>query len=244
MYYGKKVSIVFPCYNEEENITAAIEDFIGNPAVDEVIVVDNNSKDKSAEEIKKTSAVYVLETTQGYGAALMRGMKEATGDLIVTVEPDGTFTADDLERLLVYSKEYEVVIGTRTSRNPVWSGGDPGANMDFALRVGNWGVAKLLEYLFNGPSFTDVGCTYKLIHRHAYEKIKYSFTVNGSWFSPEYMMRVLQHKLRVVEIPVRYGARIGTSKITGERSKAIKLGFKMIFFIIGERFKSTSRPTV
>ncbi|MFZ1075047.1 MAG: hypothetical protein WAN50_01605 [Minisyncoccia bacterium] len=48
---------------------------------------------------------------------------------------------------------------------------------------------------------------------------------------------MLQHKLSVVEIPVRYGARIGTSKITGKQSKAIKLGFRMIWLILTERFK-------
>lgn len=237
MYLGKKVSIVFPVYNEKENIKNAIEEFLHHPAVDELIAVDNNSKDGSDTEIQKTSAKYVLETKQGYGAALQRGMKEATGDLIVTVEPDGTFKASDLDKLLVYSTDYECVIGTRTSRNPVWSGGDPGANMYFVLRMGNWAVAKMLEYLFNGPSFTDVGCTYKLIHRHAYERIKDSFTVAGNWFSPEYMLRVLQYKVSVVEVPVGYGTRVGTSKITGKVDKAVKLGFKMIFFIIGERFK-------
>ena len=238
MYLGKKVSVVFPVYNEKENVKDAIEEFLRHPAVDEIVVVDNNSKDGSDEEIKLTSAKYVKEMTQGYGAALRRGMREATGDLIVTVEPDGTFRASDLDRLLVYSQEYDVVLGTRTSRNPVWSGGDPGTNMDFALRMGNWAVAKFLEYLFGGPSLTDVGCTYKLIHRLAYEKIKGSFTVDGNWFSPEYMIRVLQHQLSVVEIPVRYGARVGTSKITGKRRKAVALGFRMIRFIIAERLKS------
>jgi glycosyltransferase involved in cell wall biosynthesis len=238
MYLGKKVSVVLPVYNERENIRAAIEEFLRHPAVDEIIAVDNNSRDGSDEEIRRTSARYVLETTQGYGAALQRGMREATGELIITVEPDGTFRADDLDRLLVYSKDYDAVFGTRTSRNPVWSGGDPGANMYFALRVGNWAVAKLLEYLFNGPSFTDVGCTYKLIHRHAYEKIKGSLTVTRNWFSPEFMLRCLTHGLRVVEIPVQYGTRIGTSKITGKRHKAVLLGFRMIGFICRERIVS------
>lgn len=238
MYLGKKVSIIFPVYNERENIRAAIEEFLRHPAVDEIIAVDNNSTDGSNDEIQLTSAKYVKERTQGYGAALRRGMSEAKGDIIVTVEPDGTFRAEDLDRFLVYGQEYDVVIGTRTSRSPVWSGGDPGANMNFALRMGNLAVAKLLEYLFNGPSFTDVGCTYKLIHRLAYEGIRDSFTVNGNWFSPEYMIRVLQHHLSIVEIPVRYGTRIGTSKITGKRSKAIKLGFRMIWFILVERVRS------
>lgn len=238
MYLGKKISIIFPVYNEKENIRAAIDEFLSHPAVDEVVAVDNNSKDGSDKEIQLTSARYILETTQGYGAALQRGLREAAGDILVTVEPDGTFRAGDLDRLLVYGRDYEVVFGTRTSRNPVWSGGDPGANMDFALRMGNWAVAKMLEYLYNGPSFTDVGCTYKLIHRHAYEKIKDTLTVNGSHFSPEFMLRCLLQGLRVVEIPVQYGARIGTSKITGQRSKAIKLGFRMIFFICKERIAS------
>lgn len=235
MYLGKKVSIVFPVYNEKENIANAISEFLSHPAVDELIAVDNNSSDGSDEAIKRTSARYVLETTQGYGAAMKRGMREATGDLIVTVEPDGTFLAEDLDKLLAYSRDYEVVFGTRTSRNPVWSKGQKNADMDFSMRLGNWAVAKMLEYAFNGPSFTDVGCSFKLIHRHAYESIRDSLTVDGSHFSPELMIRVLQKRLAVVEIPVTYRARIGTSKITGNRMRAIRLGFRMIWLIVCER---------
>ena len=231
MYRGKKVSVVMPVYNEVENIRFAINSFLQQPFVDEIIAVDNNSTDGSDEEIKKTNARYVLEKTQGYGAALQRGMAEASGDLIVTVEPDGTFLAKDIEKLLIYSSDYEVVFGTRTSRALIWSG----ANMGFAIRLGNWAVAKFLEYLFNGPSLTDVGCTYKVMHKLAYEKIRHSFTVPGSWFSPEFMIRVLQNKISCVEVPVHYCPRKGESKITGKTSKAIKLGIKMIFFIIEQR---------
>ena len=231
MYRGKTVSVVFPVYNEEENIRAAIEEFFKEPFVDEIIAVDNNSKDRSAEEIKKTRAKYFFETKQGYGAALQRGMREATGDLIVTVEPDGTFIARDIEKLLLYGEDFDVVFGTRTSRALIWSG----ANMKFAIRMGNWAVAKFLEYLFNGPSLTDVGCTYKLLHRAAYEKIKDQLTVNGSHFSPELMVRVLQNKIRSVEVSVHYGRRIGISKITGKTWKAARLGFRMIFFIAKQR---------
>lgn len=233
MYRNKKVSVIFPVYNEKENVKNAIDEFFLEPSVDEVIAVDNNSTDGSAEEIKKTRAIYVKETKQGYGAALQAGLSAATGDILITTEPDGTFKASDIERLLIYSSDYDAVFGTRTSRSPVWSG----ANMDFALRMGNWAVAKLLEYLNNGPSLTDVGCTYKLIHRYAYERVKEKFIVNGNWFSPEFMLRCLESDLITVEIPVRYGVRIGTSKITGKRWPAIRLGFKMIFFIIAQRIK-------
>jgi len=238
MYRNKKISVVLPCYNERQNISHAIRAFFEEPSVDEVVVADNNSTDGSAEEIQKTRALYVHAAEQGYGAALRIGMARATGDIIITVEPDGTFRASDIERLLIYGRDYDVVLGTRTSRSPVWSGGDPGANMDFSLRMGNWVVAKMLEYLFNAPSLTDVGCTYKLIHRQAYNTIKGSFTVTGNWFSPEFMIRVLQHGFSLVEIPVHYGTRIGTSKITGKRGKAIRLGLRMIRFILTERIRS------
>ncbi|MEI7512149.1 MAG: glycosyltransferase family 2 protein [Candidatus Uhrbacteria bacterium] len=231
MYRNRRVSIVFPAYNEEPNIRRAIEDFFQHPAVDEIIAVDNRSTDKTKQEIQITRAKYVYEEIPGYGSALMRGMKEATGDLIVTVEPDGTFMSQDLEKLLIYSDDFDVVFGTRTSRSLIWSG----AYMPFSVRMGNWAVAKFLEYLFNGPSLTDVGCTYKLIKRTAYEKIKDRLSVNGSHFSPDFMLQVLRAKISCVEIPVHYGTRIGESKITGGAWRAAKLGFRMIWFILYER---------
>lgn len=231
MYRGKRVSVVMPVYNEEKNIKVAIQSFLLQPSVDEVIAVDNNSTDSSAKQIYESNATYINESVQGYGAALIRGMSESTGDLIVMVEPDGTFRAKDIEKLLIYSEDFEVVFGTRTSRSLIWSG----ANMPFFIRLGNWSVAKFLEYLFNGPSLTDVGCTYKVIHKDAYNKIKKDLSVTDSWFSPEFIIRVLQHGVSCVEVPVHYLPRVGESKITGKLGGAVKLGFRMIVFIIRER---------
>ncbi len=236
MYRNRRVSVIFPVYNEEENIRNAIDEFLGQPFVDEVVAVDNNSTDKSADEIKKTRAKYIHEPIRGYGAALRRGMSEAAGDILVTCEPDGTFLPSDIEKILIYGQDFDVVFGTRTSRSQVWSG----AYMPFSVRMGNWVVAKLLEYLFNGPSLTDVGCTYKLIHRLPYEKIKKGFTVDGQYFSPEFMIRVLRGGLRSVEIPVQYGPRIGTSKITGSWWRAVRLGARMVLFILKERLTKRS----
>ena len=78
MWKGKKVSVVFPAYNEEENIRNAVNDFLRQRWIDEVLVVDNNSKDATAEEIKNTDAVYIFETKQGYGNAIQRGGLPAT----------------------------------------------------------------------------------------------------------------------------------------------------------------------
>ena len=109
--------------------------------------------------------------------------------------------------------------------------------MSWFLRIGNVAVAKLLEYLHNGPCLTDVGCTMKLIKRKAYEKIKNKLNVGGSHFSPHFMMIVIRSGINCVEIPVNYGRRIGDSKITSSFWKSFKLGIRMIGMIIKYRFK-------
>ncbi|MBT4165911.1 glycosyltransferase family 2 protein [archaeon] len=233
MWNGKKVSVIFPCYNEGINVKRAIEDFLSVKYIDEIVVVDNNSKDDSSEEIRKTEAVYVLETKQGYGNALMRGMMEATGDIIITAEPDNSFIGKDVIKLLLYSDDFDVVFGTRTSKALI----GPGAKMNLFNRWGNIAVAKLLEYLHGGPCLTDVGCTMKLIKRESYNWIKNKLSVGGNWFSPEFMVICVRSKLRCVEIPVNYRERIGDSTITTDFFKTFKLGMRMIFMIIAYRFR-------
>ena len=233
MWKGKKISVVLPAYNEEKNIRNAINEFFKTGMVDEIIVINNNSKDRTEEEAKKTKAKIINEARQGYGNANIRGLREAKGDIIIMCEPDGTFVAEDIHKFLVYSEDFDVVFGTRTSRASIWSG----ANMGWFLRVGNVFVAKLLEYLHNGPCLTDVGCTYKLLKRPAIDKIKDKFKVGGSHFSPELMILVIKNRTKCIEIPVNYKGRIGQSKITGSFWKAFKLGLAMIWLIISYKFK-------
>jgi glycosyltransferase involved in cell wall biosynthesis len=233
MWGDKRVSVVFPAYNEQEGIGQAIRDFFSSGYVDEIVVVDNNSTDRTSEIVKKTRARYVLETRQGYGWAIRRGLKEAKGELIITAEPDGTFIGRDVLKLLVYSDEFEVVFGTRTSKELIWKG----AKMNWFLRIGNEFVAKLLEYVHNGPCLTDVGCTLKLIRKDSLKKIEKKFTVGGSQFSPEFMILSIRNRLRCVEIPVNYKERLGSSKITSSNWKAFNLGLRMIWLIISYRFK-------
>ena len=232
MFNKKKVSVVFPAYNEEENIKNAIEDFFSTNVVDEIIVVDNNSDDNTVKEVRKTKARLVTETNQGYGWALRRGLKEARGYYVITAEPDGTFVGNDVFKLLVYSEDFDVVFGTRTSKECIWSG----ANMNLFLRLGNEFVAKFLEYMFDGPSLTDVGCTFKLIKKDALKKIQSKFSVGGPHFSPEFMILCIKNRIKSVEIPVNYRQRVGESKITGDFKRAIKLGIVMIIFILRYRF--------
>jgi len=218
MYGDRSVSVVFPAYNEEENIRSAVEDFFGTGVVDEIVVVDNNSRDRTAEEAAMAKARVVRETRQGYGNALRRGLREATGDIIIMAEPDGTFLGRDVHKLLAYADDFEMVCGT--------------ANMGWFLRVGNWVVAKLLQVLYDGPSLSDCGCTMRLIHRAALEKFRDELTVGGSHFLPEMLIRALQRKIKVIEVPVNYRGRVGESKITGTLRGTLRTGFRMIGLIM------------
>ena len=86
--------------------------------------------------------------------------------------------------------------------------------MQFSLRIGNIIVAKILQYIFLGPTLSDVGCTYKVISRKSYNKIKENLKVIGSEFQPELMINLILKKIRILEIPVNYLEREGKSKIT------------------------------
>jgi glycosyltransferase involved in cell wall biosynthesis len=234
MWKEQRVQVIFPAFNEEENIRRAIADFYDTGFVDEIIVVDNNSTDGTREEILATGATYLFERQPGYGSALTRGMRAATADIIITCEPDGTFSAGDIIKLLIYSDDYDVVFGTRTSKAAIWSG----ANMGWFLRIGNVAVAKLLEYLFNGPCLTDVGCTMKLIKRDVLESFVLKLSVAGSHFQPQFMIMCIRASKKVIEIPVEYLPRTGVSKITGKLSKAMRLGCTMILFILKTRIQT------
>ncbi len=235
-YRGKKVSVVIPTYNEAESIRGVVEGLFATNLVDEVVVVDNNALGNTKEEVRKTKAILVQESRQGYGHAIMRGLIEAKGDLIIMTEADGTFQSRDVEKLLSYSEDFDAVLGTRTSRAAIYSG----AFMPFPVRFGNWLWAKIVEVLFNGPVLTDVGCTYKLVNRKLLEEIKeyFKYSKGDGTFSPELMIWLLKRKKKIIEIPVIYKERVGQSGYTGSVWKAAKLGLKMIPVILKYRFNN------
>ena len=240
MWLGKSVSVVFPAYNEAAGIARAVADFRACPAVDEVVVVDNNSADGTAELALAAGARVVHEPRQGYGYALQRGMREASGDYIILAEPDGTFMGKDVLKLLSFADDFDMVMGTRTTRELIWHE----ANMGWFLRFGNVLVAKLLQVLFDGPSLSDCGCTMRLIRREALARIQDRFTVGGSHFLPEMVILALLHGLRVIEVPVNYRGRVGQSKITGSLPTAIRVGLRMVGLILRYRLTTLAGPAV
>jgi glycosyltransferase involved in cell wall biosynthesis len=235
MYKSKKVSVLTSTYNEAGSIRGVIDGLFATGFVDEVVVVDNNALGNTREEVAKTKARLVVETKQGMGNGLKKGFTEVTGDLIIIIDADGTYQPKDIEKLLSYSDEFDVVLGTRTARATIWSG----AHMPFLVRIANLIWAKGVEILYNGPLLTDVGCLYKLISRDALNKVKDFFphTRGDGLFNIELVILLLRERIKTIEIPLIFKERVGESMYVGTTLKAAKWGFKMVPIILRYRFK-------
>ncbi|MDP2638657.1 MAG: glycosyltransferase family 2 protein [Candidatus Azambacteria bacterium] len=228
MYKGKTISIVLATYREKDSIKAVIGGFFNTGFVDEIIVVNNNAEPGTVEEVQKTDARMVYEKRQGYGYAFQRGIEEAKGDYIVLCEPDGTYTGKDLERFLVYAQDgFEAVLGSRTGQSTKISGAD----MDFLRKFSNVFEAKTIEYFFNTNSLSDIGCTYKLFTKEAFEKIASFWRTRNSLFATELVLLTAAKKLRFIEVPVTFKKRVGTSAFVSTFSKMAKWGLRIYAFI-------------
>ena len=113
----ESIDLILPAYNEEKSIKKCIDNFDSLKIFTNIIAIDNNSIDNTAEQIKKTKAKYVFEQKQGYGAALRRGILESNSDIIIMCEPDLTFSHLDIYKFLGYLDDFNCVFGTRTHGN-------------------------------------------------------------------------------------------------------------------------------
>ena len=163
----QRISVILPTYNEKDSIRKVIKDFEALGIIDEIIVVNNNAVEGTSKQVSGTTAIEVFESVPGYGSAIQRGFKEATGDLIFVCEPDDTFVAEDVHKFLSYIGDVDVVYGSRTIKNFIGKG----ANMGHFLKNGNWFVAKMMQVLYRTNSLSDVGCTFRLIKKPALKKM-------------------------------------------------------------------------
>ncbi|MCB0863663.1 MAG: glycosyltransferase family 2 protein [Solirubrobacterales bacterium] len=238
MWHEKTVTVVLMTYAEKDSIRQVIDDFYATGLVDEVLVINNNAEPGTTEEVERTDARQVLEAKQGYGHAIRRGLHEADSDLVVLAEPDGTFLAKDIVKLLAYSEEVDAVLGTRTTNELIWEG----ANMGAFLKWGNWAVAKIVETIFNTSHLSDIGCTYRLLTRETAAFLAGNMKVGSSHAGPEMLMLLLASNRSFVEVPVNYLPRVGTSSVTGDYAVAFGLGLRMMRLILGFRLRSRSVP--
>lgn len=233
MWNSKTVSVVLATYKEKASIRRMIMDFYSTGIVDEVIVVNNNAEPGTEEEVRQTPARQVYETRQGYGHAFRRGMREASGDYVITCEPDHSFAASDLERFLAYAKDFPVVLGSRTNRNTL----EEGADMGSVRRAGNVAYAKMIELLYRSKTITDIGCSYKLFQRDVLRRMEPYFRTTNPLFATEIILVLIRLGIPFIEIPVTYRKRVGTSTIISAWHKWLTWGVRVFAFIWVFRFR-------
>ena len=223
----KKVDVIIPVYNEEESIGLVIGD-IPKDIVNEVIVVNNLSTDKSVEAAKNAGATVIDQNQRGYGNACLKGIeyinsKTVKPDVVVFLDGDYSDHPEELSHLLkpIFDDDYDLVIGSRTTGNQ-----EKGAMLPQAV-FGNF-LATFLIRLFYGFKFTDLG---------PFRAIKYNSLIllgmedkTFGW-TVEMQVKALKKGLKCTEVPVSYRKRIGVSKITGTLTGTVKAGYKIIWTI-------------
>lgn len=234
MWNGKTVWVVMPAYNEEKGIVKTVKGFYNLPYVDKVLVVDNNSRDRTAKLARSAGALVVSENKQGYGYACIKALKESKGYYTVLVEADNSFYPEDMNKFFAFIDHFDMVKGGRSNDHLI----SKDADWTWFLKWGNWFLAKLVQLLYPGDSsMREAGGTYRMIKRPCLNAILPYLSRGDNAFLPDMVTIALRKGFTVLEIPLRYRNRQGVSKITGSRWIAFKLGFKMINVILKNRFK-------
>lgn len=204
-----KAAVIIPAYNEEKSIGKIVAD-IPKDIVQEVIVVNNNSTDRTAENAAEAGATVLHESFQGYGAACLKSIeycKSKKFDIIVFMDGDYSDYPEETRLLVnpVINDDYDFVLGSR-----VMGEREKGA-LPFQSRLGSI-IAGFLMNLFWGVKYTDL---------RPFRAIKFDKLLNldmqDKWYgwTVEMQIKAAQQKLKIIELPVRYRKRIGQSKVTG-----------------------------
>ncbi len=231
-----RISVVMTAWNDEKAIGHAVRDFKKRENVMEVVVVENNSTDNTAEVARKAGARVITEKKPGYGRVCIRGLKEVSpeANIVVLVEGDMTFNGYDVKKLVPYLDNVDMVLGTRTTQELL----NQKTQLGWFTVWGNLFMAKLIQLkywdfkMWGRVRLTDVGCTLRAVRRESLKRIINDLKVETDHFSPHMIMVSLNKKLKVIEIPVTFKERIGVSKGAGGNNwKAFKVGLRMLFAI-------------
>jgi len=227
MYNNRRISVVISTYKEKGSIKKVIDDFFDTGFVDEVLVVNNNAEIGTDEEVSQTRARLVYELRQGYGHGYQKGIQETSGDYIVLCEADGTFSAKDIERFLVFAKDFPVVLGSRTNQSTLL---DMKA-MNPIRRIVDVIYAKVIEVIFATKTLTDIGCTYKLFDKKILRGLENKFKTRDSLFALELTLLTVVNRIPFVEIPVTFRERIGVSGTIPSFRKLIYWAIRIWIYI-------------
>lgn len=205
-----EVSVVLPCLNEEYAIKACIgkikKVFEKEAIQGEIIVSDNGSTDRSVEIAEAEGANVVIEARKGYGAAYLRGLREAKGKYIVIADSDNTYDFDAIPLFLKKLKNgYGFVLGSRF-RGRIKKGAMPWLNR----YIGNPILSGICRLFFR-TRLSDIHSGMRAFTKEAYRKMRLKSL--GMEFATEMVVAALQNNIKLCEIPIDYHPREGKSKL-------------------------------
>ena len=203
------ISVIIAALNEEAAIGKVI-DSVPKYLADEIVVVDNGSKDRTAEVASAAGARVVKEPVAGYGRAYRAGLRSISPEceIVVFLDGDGSDCPEMMDRLVkpIIEGSAEFVIGSRTrgSREP--------GSMNFHQVIAGYMIGFMLRMLY-GVRSTDMG-PFRAIRRDTYDRLNLREETYG--WPLEMQMRAARARVRTMEVPVDYRRRAGgQSKIAG-----------------------------
>lgn len=220
----RSLSVVMPAYNEEANIEGMLADVLsvmGPRFPDlEVVVVNDGSKDRTGEVVRAFAAqhpqVRLVEHPRnlGYGAAVYTALTSATRDHVFWTDSDRQFVLEDIDRLVPFAQQADLVVGYRAPRR------DPFLRVLFGM-----GWSALVTLLF-GYTARDIDCAFKLIRREVITRVVVpQVRSRGATFSAELLVRAKRAGYRIKEVPVQHRPRRAGSQ-TGARWHVISRAFR------------------
>ena len=203
------ISVIIAALNEEDAIGKVI-DSVPRDLADEIVVVDNGSRDRTAEVASAAGARVVKESIPGYGRAFRAGLRSVSPEceIVVFLDGDGSDCPELMDRLVnpIIEGAADFVIGSRTrgSREP--------GSMNFHQVIAGYGIGFMLRILY-GVRSTDMG-PFRAIRRETLDRLNLREETYG--WPLEMQMRAARARVRTLEVPVDYRRRAGGhSKIAG-----------------------------
>ncbi len=223
-----EVVVIIPAFNEDQAIGKVLAD-IPKGVVSEVVVVDNNSSDSTAEIARNAGTTVVHEPRQGYGFACLKGIdylqsKRHKLDIVIFLDADYSDYPEEMAALIqpIIQDNYDLVIGSRLLGKR-----EKGAMASYQV-FGNR-VATMLIRLLYRVHYTDLG-PFRAIKFDKLLKLGMKDKTYG--WTVEMQVKAAKQKLRYCEVPVSYRSRIGTSKISGTAIGALRAAFTIIITLL------------